>query len=178
MSKRHTLLAGNQDGRYLATLIVTLVVLSAVIVPIQTGVFGDSESPMQAQGYKHTITYHYSTTDVEKTPVTVPYSGIAATEYNPEYWDGTGNVPEGVHNWVGPSAQPLTVNTSDIGSENDHSITIVSAKAVKNSVYTINFPTSHSISTVDIASGASDISIAGDKHSFTLTLTHLRDSVS
>ncbi len=65
--------------------------------------------------------------------VTVGYYGIAATEYNPEYWKNTGNV--GNHaNWTGPTGEPVTVN--------GFTVTIKSL-GKKDNTYTINFPSNH-----------------------------------
>ena len=68
-----------------------LSVLAVALLTIACISFISSGSDGVRDGYHQPITY-YSNNNAGKS-LTITYDGIASTEYNPEYWEGTGYVP-------------------------------------------------------------------------------------
>ena len=67
--------------------IAVLMMLSVAVVPLATSGPASSQTAAPSEDYAgQDITYHYGSGDGRQ--VTVHYDGIAATEYNPEYWGG------------------------------------------------------------------------------------------
>ena len=83
--------------------IAVLMMLSVAVVPLVTSGPASSQTAASSDDYAgQDITYHYGSGDPRQ--VTVHYDGIAATEYNPEYWAGTFAPTSGSsENWIGPS---------------------------------------------------------------------------
>ena len=104
------------------------------------------------------ITYHDSANPTSNSDVVISYKGIAATEYNPEYWTGTGSVGNN-GNWTPPDAESLTVTGETIGT------VTIKTEGNQNQVYTISFPSTHTIKTAEAKNNASNLSITADKHS-------------
>ena len=89
-----------------AVAVVLIMVASAfVFVEIPDRSVGEPVSPTN-----HSITYHYDNIDTVN-PVSVTYYGIAATEYNPEFWSGTVDGVS-VSNWSGPSTGAIGISLS------------------------------------------------------------------
>ena len=82
--------------------IAVLMMLSVAVVPLVTSGPASSQTAAPSDDYAgQDITYHYGSEDPRQ--VTVHYDGIAATEYNPEYWEGTFAPTSGSsENWIGP----------------------------------------------------------------------------
>ncbi len=81
-----------------------VMMLSVILVPLagQAGVSSQQTLQTTGDGQGQDITYHYGSGKDES--VTVHYDGIAATEYNPEFWNGSvTGVSSQPANWVGPS---------------------------------------------------------------------------
>ena len=155
----------SNDIRFTRNSILALIVLIVVLAFATVSVF--SVEGAGGNNYDQTITYHYDSSD-SVSPVNVGYYGIAATEYNPEYWSGTGNIGSNTENWVGPLANTVTETISEIHFKAD--------KGIKNVTYLVKFPNTHTIESVTPDTGfnnvkSTDISISSDRHSFTYKQT-------
>jgi len=145
--------------------ILALIVLAIVLTFTTVSVFTAEGTGENA--YDQTIVYHYDSSDSVDS-VSIGYYGIAATEYNPEYWSGTGNVGSNVANWIGPKADTVTETISEIHFKAE--------KGTKNITYLVKFPNTHNIESVTSDTGFSnvkstDITISADRHSFTYKQT-------
>ena len=116
----------SNDIRFTRNSILALIVLIVVLAFATVSVF--SVEGAGGNDYDQTITYHYDSLD-SVSPVNVGYYGIAATEYNPEYWSGTGNIGSNTENWVGPLADTVTETISEIHFKAD--------KGIKNVTYLV-----------------------------------------
>lgn len=93
--------------------IAVLMMLSVAVVPLATSGPASSQTAAPSDDYAgQDITYHYGSGDGRQ--VTVHYDGIAATEYNPEYWEGTfaSTSGTGTGNWIGPEVTYESLNES------------------------------------------------------------------
>lgn len=87
-----------------AAIMAAVMMLAVVLVPLAGQADISSQQTLQTtgDGQGQDITYHYGS-GVDRS-VTVHYDGIAATEYNPEFWNGSvTGVSSQPANWVGPS---------------------------------------------------------------------------
>ncbi len=83
--------------------IAVLMMLSVAVVPLVTSGPASSQTAAPSDDYAgQDITYHYGSGDPRQ--VTVHYDGIAATEYNPEFWAETFTSTSGTvtEDWIGP----------------------------------------------------------------------------
>lgn len=147
-----------QDCSRLKVLIVTALLLIstvalAFIIPVQSG---SSTGGAGSQFDDHTITYH-SNNGMDLS-YSVDYSGIASSEYNPEYWAGSFSDNGGatVQNWVGEGS-PV-------------SLTFESSASFSISRYTsrtVTF-TGSGLSIISCTSSSNNVSVTFDSDSFTL----------
>ena len=94
---------GTRVSWQFAAIMAAAMMLAVVLVPLagQAGVPGQQILQTTGDGQGQDITYHYGSGDDRS--VTVHYDGIAATEYNPEFWNGSvTGVSSQPANWVGP----------------------------------------------------------------------------
>jgi len=137
---------------------VTVITMVFATIALSSEIGADNET------YDQQITYHYDSSPNSQS-VTVGYNGIAATEYNPECWEGTFKAVNDAEysDWTGPSSYSITV-------EETPTVTFIADSGVKNRPYTIIFPDTHFIATVTAVSdniSQENIVIAADKHSVT-----------
>ena len=114
--------------------IMALFLLAAALAFVTVAV--DEVSSLGNEEYDQYIVYTDPDGPTGKdanSPVTVGYYGIAATEYNPEYWNNTGYVGNKA-NWNGPMGEPVTVTGFTV---------TIKTVGTKNTQYTINFPSNH-----------------------------------
>ena len=106
----------------------------------------------QAAGENYDQTIVYSDPEGGNTSVTVGYYGIASTEYNPEYWNNTGNVDD-KDNWRGPLGDnPIHISGDEVGW-----VLLNFDNGQTNIEYTIYFPNSHQINRVVPISNANNV---------------------
>ncbi|MBR4202072.1 MAG: InlB B-repeat-containing protein [Candidatus Methanomethylophilaceae archaeon] len=108
---------------------MTALLLLAVALAFVTVSVTDAASA--SEDYDQYIVYEDP--EGNNASATIGYYGIAATEYNPEYWSNTGYVGNRA-DWTGPMGEPVTVN--------GFTVTIKSL-GKKDNTYTINFPSNH-----------------------------------
>ncbi len=97
-----------------AVLVAALFIIPILLGPGILNLFNHSDADPNPITYDRFITYHSNTT--EDKSLTVGYSGIAATEYNPEYWaDTVDGTSSSYSNWTG--------DTVSLSGLSDYSVT-------------------------------------------------------
>ena len=75
-----------------------LSVLAVALLLIAAFPFFSTVSSAELEDYQQSITYH-SNNGGDQTRIII-YDGIASTEYNPEFWEGTGHVPASIDVYI------------------------------------------------------------------------------
>ena len=145
-------------NRFEVLLVTALLLISTIalafILPTQSET---SVGGVGGQFDDHTIVYH-SNNGMDLS-YSVDYSGIASSEYNPEYWAGSFSDNGGatVQNWTGESYSQSITFTSGI-----------SFNISRNSSYTVTI-SSDDLSIASCSVSVSNVSVKYDSDSFTLT---------
>ncbi len=158
---------GRRTKAVISVLAVALLMLSAIVILTDDG--GD------VSAVNATITIGYYSdgatvnggvnydSDLHDNYVSISYEGIASTEYNPEYWSGTGKVSDDIGDWTGPtnSSAPFDVK-----------MTISITATAANTTYYVGPPSGYTVKSVDDGGDANvTVAIPSGKNYFTFEST-------
>ena len=150
MAHRNQLMNRKLQTQMCAVAAVLIMVASAFVVIGSP----DRSSADPAPSTEHSIAYHYDAGDTVSS-VSVKYYGIAATEYNPEFWSGT---VDGVStgNWAGPSEDDLgmVLARSVIGNAADFTYHLKRIIDGSNQYVTVTVGDDFTVTLVQYADGA------------------------
>ncbi len=127
--------------------IALLSILAVTMVFVVVSVNVDTNTAENVDG---SFTINYSDLSGTNSTASISgYFGIPATEYNPQFWTGTGNVGT-IADWIAPDSDTsITVKSETIGAVK------LTFDGTKNAYYTVNFPDTYNIKSIGVVSNAS-----------------------